>query len=219
MTDNFKLMRGYMKDLGIPEDKLRINDKVFEIQVLRRGKDHPDMPAANYSFKNYYIDSLESYDRVEDEIKQCCKLLGLRAYISVNVKSKEKLQLQCLKIIADNLAMGELKKPWKIFYKAFGTTVAPEQRWVVDIDKQDDIDDKEYINQIIYVIESCQSGHDKNVITIVPTKSGCHLITHPFNLKEYNDKMTTIQHNEWEDNIDIPEIKKNHLTLLYENLA
>ena len=38
-----------MRELGIPEKKEKINDKVFEVQLLRRGKDHPDLPAANYS--------------------------------------------------------------------------------------------------------------------------------------------------------------------------
>ena len=113
--------------------------------------------------------------------------------------------------------MGELKKPWKIFYKAFGNTKSEEQRWIVDVDRQDDIDDKEYLSQITYVIESCSSGFDKNVITTIPTKSGFHIITHPFNVKEYNDKMDAFAKNEWHDNVDIPEIKKNHISLLYEN--
>ena len=33
MTDNFAIFREYMKGLGIPETKERINDKVFEIQI------------------------------------------------------------------------------------------------------------------------------------------------------------------------------------------
>lgn len=209
MTDNFALIRDYMKNLGIPETKERINDKVFEIQLLRRGKDCPDMPAANYSFKNYYIDSLEGYDRVTDEIKKCCEMFRLRAYVSVNVKSKTKLQLTCLKIISDNLCMGELKKPWKTFYRAFGTTKADEQRWVIDIDE----DAINYTDGIVHIINLCQSGYSHNVIGVVPTKSGIHLITHPFNVKEYQDKF-----KELNADVEIPDIKKNHITLLYENL-
>ena len=209
MTDNFNLFRTYMMELDIPLDKLHINDNVFEIQLLRRGKDHKDMSAANYSFKNYYIDSIEGFDKVTDEIKKCCEMFGLRAYISVNVKSKTKLQLQCLKIISDNLCMGELKKPWKTFYKAFGSTVSKDQRWIVDVDTTN----REFINSVIYIIESCQSGYDKNVICEVPTKFGVHLITHPFNMKDYQDKLDAID-TEYEK----PEIKKNHITLLYENL-
>ena len=205
MTDNFALIRNYMKGLGIPENKLAINDNVFEIQVLRRGKDHPGLPASNYSFKNYYVDSLESYDRYEDEIKKCCKMFGLRAYVSVNVKSKEKLQLQCLKIIADNLSMGELKKPWKIFYKAFGNTVCKDGRWIVDID------DLYIKDAIIDVIKKCQSKYANPVIMEVPTKNGVHIITHPFNLADYDKYCRMLS-------IEKAEVKKNHITLLFEDL-
>ena len=114
--------------------------------------------------------------------------------------------------------MGELKKPWKIFYKAFGNTKAEQQRWVIDIDLQDDIDNNEYISRIVEVVNNCQYSHEHNLIKTIKTKSGYHLITHPFNVKEYNDKMEFLQRTIWGDNVDIPDIKKNHLTLLYENL-
>ena len=210
MTDNFSIIREYMRNLGIPEKKEFINDKVFEIQLLRRGKDNPDLPAVNYSFKNYYVDSIELFDRYEDEIKKCCEMFRLRAYVSINVKSKTKLQLQCLKIISDNLCMGELKKPWKIFYKAFGSTKSDEQRWIVDVDSKDN----DYINTIKELVNDCQSGFETNVITTIGTKSGIHLITHPFNVKQYKDLFEQY----YPVVTDVPEIKKNHITLLYENL-
>lgn len=205
MTNNFELFKNYMRELGIPEKKEKINDKVFEVQLLRRGKDHPDLPAANYSFKNYYIDSIEIFERLESEIITCCNTFGLRAYISVNVKSKTKLQLECLKIISDNLCMGELKKPWKTFYKAFGNTKAEEQRWIVDVDNPSIIID------VVRIIESCQSGYDTPIICTVPTKSGIHVITHPFNLAQYQKGLETYGIND-------AEVKKNHITLLYEDL-
>ena len=45
----------------------------------------------------------------------------------------------------------------------------------------------------------------------MPTKSGLHLITKGFNLQEFNYNCD----NELGYEIDV---KKNHLTLLYENL-
>ena len=52
------------------------------------------------------------------------------------------------------------------------------------------------------------------VVARIPTKSGFHLITYPFNLQEFN--------NYWKEgefkNIPVPEIKKNHITLLYESI-
>lgn len=54
MVDNFELFKKYyINEISIaplPED-----DMYFVIELIRRGKDHPDLPAANYHFKNYYI--------------------------------------------------------------------------------------------------------------------------------------------------------------------
>lgn len=91
MTDNFSYIFKYMQDLGIvqtKDDALK-TDLFFDVQLIRRGKDHPNLPAANYTFKTYYFDSLESFDKSYDEIKKCCDMFGLRAYVSVNAKSKQ----------------------------------------------------------------------------------------------------------------------------------
>jgi hypothetical protein len=45
----------------------------------------------------------------------------------------------------------------------------------------------------------------------LPTRSGFHLITRPFDVEEFQLMMK-------EREKELPEIKKNHLTLLFENL-
>ena len=54
MTDNFKTYRDYI-DEQFKSSILPENDTYFVVELMRRGKDNPDMPAANYHFKNYYI--------------------------------------------------------------------------------------------------------------------------------------------------------------------
>jgi len=51
----------------------------------------------------------------------------------------------------------------------------------------------------------------KKVVEIVPTKSGGHIITHPFNTVEFANKACRCKTVEG-------LIKKNGLTLLYENI-
>ena len=82
MTDNFERFRPFMH---LPEKDG--GDAYYVIELVRRGKDCPDLPAANYHFKNYYIDTLEKYGKVQGEIRILCRTLRLRAYISVNRKS------------------------------------------------------------------------------------------------------------------------------------
>ena len=69
MTDNFDLFREYIKKAGIPDSKNYLNDKFFLVELIRRGKDCPNLPAANYTFKIYYVDSIEEYDRANQAVQ------------------------------------------------------------------------------------------------------------------------------------------------------
>ena len=209
MTNNINIMRQYMIDLGIPLMQSYRKDLYFDVQLIRRGKDNKDMPAANYTFKTYYIDSIELFDRYIEEIKTCCELFKLRAYISVNAKSKIELSKKTLLKYAEMVATEEFKKPWRLCDSVNGELDGPEKRWILDIDDIDMNDDrlKKYSN----IIESCESKFEKIIVICLPTKSGIHIITHPFNSEKFKNICI-------ENNLDVPDIKKNHITLLYENL-
>ena len=85
-----------------------------------------------------------------------------------------------------------------------------EKRWVVDIDDCK-LEDK-ILDDVTKIINSCVSSYNgNNVVCYIPTKSGVHIITHPFNLKQFYDECDN-------EHLDRFEVKKNHITLLYENL-
>ena len=209
MTNNIDVMRQYMLDLGIPVKQMYRKDLYFDVSLVRRGKDNPDLPAANYTFKMYYIDSIELFDRYIEEIKTCCELFRLRAYISVNAKSKVELSKKTLLKYAEMVATEEFKKPWRLCDSVNGGLDGKEKRWILDVDDMN-MDD-ERIKKYCEIIESCESGYDKRIVTVIPTRSGMHIITHPFNSEKY-EKLCI------ENNLAIEGIKKNHITLLYENL-
>ncbi len=209
MTNNIDIMKWYMKNLGIPVEQRYRNDLYFDVQLIRRGKDNPDIPAANYIFKTYYIDSIELFDKYIDEIKICCDLFRLRAYISVNVKSKFELLKKTLVKYAEMVAIGEFKKPWRFCDYVNVSLSGKEKRWVIDCDECDNFDD--YIYNVKSIIQKCTCKYDNPIVIEIPTKTGYHLITHPFNTYEFNKHFEKLS-------IDKPEIKKNHITLLYENL-
>lgn len=200
-----------MQDLGVvkTKDEALKSDLFFDVQLIRRGKDHPGLPAANYTFKTYYFDSLESFEKSYDEIKKCCDMLGLRAYVSVNAKSKQEASKKTLERYAHNIVMGEYRKPWRDFSSVCGGLEGVEKRWVVDCDDTNKYSD--YVLEILRIIRNCDSVFSDPIVTLFNTKSGCHIITHPFNLKQFND---LCEYNK----VDKPDIKKNHITLLYENL-
>ncbi|MBR1449668.1 MAG: hypothetical protein IJ588_14985 [Prevotella sp.] len=216
MTDNFIRYREFIEATGgLPDDNEKGNlDRYYVIELMRRGKDNPDLPAANYHFRNYYIYSWRDLDRYEQEIKQVCQMLNLRAYCSVNYKRMSQVALDTLAESARRIAAHDYKRFYSIFESCSGKYVERgDELWVVDID---DVTDEPVLAAVRRYIRTMQSGYADPVVYTMPTRSGVHIITRPFNLKQFKDgfwEAITAQYN-----IDVPDVKKNHLTLLYENL-
>ena len=213
MTDNFKLIEKYMIEKGIPVSIKDAGDLFFNIQLVRRGKDHPNLPAANYTFKLYYIDSIEKMNFFKDEIIKCCEIFGLRAYVSVNVKSKELYSKYCGFKYAQNSLNNEFKKPWAVPHHVFGKcNPCGDKVWIVDVDDVDKIPNIEV--EVISTILRCKSNFPNPILLELPTKSGIHVLTRPFNVHDFE----TFWRNEHSPYIGVPDIKKDHITLLYENI-
>lgn len=208
MTDNFKIYRDYI-DEQFKSSILQENDTYFVVELMRRGKDNPDMPAANYHFKNYYIRKVEDLDKYENEIKLLCDVMRLRAYVSVNYKSFKQVTLDTLVELSRRVANNDFKKNYNVYESCSGSYVnSQNKRWVVDLDdcKMDD----SYVTCIEDYINDCKPYGVNKIIARIPTRSGVHLITKAFYKDEFKAKC--------EIHTQVPDIKENHLTLLYENL-
>ena len=198
MINNFELIKSLLE---FPND-----DIYYHLQILRRGKDHPELPAANRVIKSYFICSLESLDYVEDEIKKLCEFFGARAYINLTPKSIKKTTMFQLKYIAQRAYEGDYKKIWKSWNTCAGEIKGEEPRWVVDVDNMS-------INNSNLQKENCEERLVKylaylepvgnKVIAKIPTKNGYHLITTPFNIQRFKEQCPDI------------DVHKNNPTLLY----
>jgi len=190
MIDNFELIKPFLE---FPND-----DIYYHLQILRRGKDHPELPAANRVIKPYFICSLESLDYVEDEIKKLCEFFGARAYINLAPKSIKKTTILQLKYLTQRVYEGDFKKIWKSWNTCAGEIKGEKPRWVVDIDNN------EKWNYVMDDIDTLEPySIDTKYITNIPTKSGWHIITTPFNLQQFKQIYPDI------------DVHKNNPTLLY----
>lgn len=214
MTDNFNLYKEYITN-DFNNSSLDDGDMYFVVELMRRGKDNPDMPAANYHFKNYYIRKPEDLDRYKSEIIMLCDMLRLRAYVSVNYKSFRQVTLDTLAELARRVANNDYKKNYNVYESCSGQYChSQNKRWVIDIDDETSIN-SDKVKKIEDIINLCQPTNKDKIITKIPTKSGVHIITTPFDRIQFALNCT----DNLENGInDIPDIKKNHLTLLYENL-
>lgn len=210
MTDNFTNFRNFMQ---LPEAEG--GDAYYVIELVRRGKDCPDLPAANYHFKNYYIDTLTKYDKVQDEIRLLCRTLRLRAYVSVCRKSFRRVTMNTIAEMARRASLEDFRRPYAIFESCSGKDVGTDDKhWVVDIDDCmfNTHPSVQKRARIIRIVNECEPKGDK-IEMMLPTRTGTHLITRPFNLKQFH----CLCKEELEEE-EIPDVKKNHLTLLFEDL-
>jgi hypothetical protein len=191
MVDNFELIKPLLK---FPND-----DTYYHLQILRRGKDHPELPAANRVIKSYFIIDINDLDFYEQEIKNLCKLFGARAYINLAPKSIKKTTMLQLKYLAQRAYEGDFKKIWRSWNTCAGEIKGEEPRWVVDIDKQ--LSEEEYNRFLKYLTYLEPLGN--KVIVKIPTKDGIHLITKPFNIQQFKEQCPDI------------DVHKNNPTLLY----
>ena len=191
MINNFKLIKPLLE---FPND-----DIYYHLQILRRGKDHPELPSANRVIKPYFICSLESLDYVEDEIRGLCEFFGARAYINLAPKSIRKTTMLQLKYLAQRTYEGDYKKIWKSWNTCAGEIKGENPRWVVDIDSSNI--KWNYVMDYIDTLEPYSM--DTKYITNIPTKSGWHIITTPFNLQQFKQIYPDI------------DVHKNNPTLLY----
>jgi hypothetical protein len=214
MTNNFDLYKEYITN-DFNNSLLDDGDMYFVVELMRRGKDNPDMPAANYHFKNYYIRKPEDLDRYKSEIIMLCDMLRLRAYVSVNYKSFRQVTLDTLAELARRVSNNDYKKNYNVYESCSGQYChSQNKRWVIDIDDETSIN-SDKVKKIEDIINLCQPINKNKIITKIPTKSGVHIITTPFDRIQFALNCT----DNLENGInDMPDIKKNHLTLLYENL-
>lgn len=170
MTDNFESFKNYIQ-LYYPRFN-RDDDSYFSVEIIRRGKDHPDLPAANYHFKTYYINTIVELDLFKEEIKTLCDTFKMRAYFSINQKSYYQVMLNTSAELSRRLAGHDYKKPYAIWKSCSGKYLNNrDKRWVIDIDNPEF--KKEYVSLI--------GKH--NILYKLKTRSG---IWYSFNYKAFS---------------------------------
>lgn len=238
MTNNFELLRPLVA-IKLPEDRAHYNGYFLYVQLLARQSDDPMVngqkdPAYHgnmhsRSLHDYFVYSLEQYDSLCPEWKDLCDKYNVRAYIRLNRRSdagmarelERKLFEQRMKnthydevgnLVTVNGAMWQ--KPQKLLASAAGLCNVESKEttlWLLDLDK-------EYLpyEPIIHeLVKQCESTAPNDNLFVVPTKSGKHLLAHPFNQSKFSEL--------WNKHPDLCKVKKcdihkDNPTVLYVNV-
>lgn len=202
MIDNFDKIRKLLNFSNSEDD-------FYFLQILQRKKDFTGTSKINGSNNNsrlvkaYYIKSLEHFDFIKPEVIKLCEVFEARAGINLNKRSFERTAYHHLKKVTDQILNKAFNKAYKAYSSAAGDYLSNEDKiWILDIDDMFDID-KRTSDMISFIDRECQPYSSNKYITIIPSKNGYHILTKPFDVKNFKERYPKI------------DIHKNNPTNLY----
>lgn len=201
MIDNFNQI------IDIINKKDVTDDNFFFLQILKRKKENPDMTSNNITVDIFYIKTADDLIKKRDRIIKRCADENARAYFSLNMRSKRKVALHTMKLIAECIFNNNYDVA-NIYTSACGASHQdPNKTWVIDVDYDKNMPDEYNVGFIMGLTDLIselivETGKTPNIHQI-PTKNGVHLITQPFNVKKFSEIHPTI------------DIHKNNPTILY----
>ena len=206
IVDNFEQIKQLLT--------FKSEDEFYHLQILKRKKDCPEHEKGRNNnarcIKTYYIQNVEYLESKKEEIIGLCKMFNARAYINLNTKSFTKTGFELNVQLGIRLQAKQFNHMYRLYETVIGGSEVNvgEKRWIIDIDTKD-------LNEVIdtqLAIERCQSSQGTisdtrwdNLVDLIPTVNGYHIITHPFNLKQIEPFKA----------LHPFDIQKNNPTLLY----
>lgn len=170
-------------------------DKFYYIQLLLRKKDStedkPNLINNNSRvIRNYFVSNEEYLDFYFKEMIDLCDVTGARAGIRLNRRSWRRLWWKHERKLME---IGEEER-YQATPKAFSAVAGKfsaegkTKTWIVDVDAEDL--EIMSLDEIKDKIESITQPEGQKVIAEIPSKTGWHLITRPFNLQAWRDIKT-----------------------------
>jgi hypothetical protein len=174
-------------------------DRFYFVQIIKRRKEDASMEVGTKTIRTYFIDTMEYFDKKEEEIISLCEEFKARAMIKLNRRSYKKTAHKAMLDMVKKLDSGAYRA-CKTSYDtaASGSPVEEEKIWIVDIDPEE----MEDLYEIMRAIDESQSKYEKNVVGSLPSKNGLHLLTRPFDVRDIHRAYPDI-------------VKKDALTNLY----
>lgn len=200
-VDNFDLFAKKLFEHPLKDDEF------YFLQILVRGKDghHVSGNNKNRLVKYYTITSAEQLLSLKNEILAICHVDNARAYIHPTKRNAKEVANIAVELAVHTF----VSQNWIGFKSMYSTAcgqsfVTSDKKFIVDLDdihEGDAILDE--IRNKIYSYRGHGGENSDKVFMTVPTKSGVHLITWPFDVGQFTKDFPGI------------DIHKNNPTLLY----
>ena len=142
------------------------------------------------------------------KIIEKCEKNNARAYININRLDLEKIALYTQKLIINCIINKDLRGVKGAYASACSTYHSEKnKRWIIDID-EDELPYKDEVIEIITTLHNSMPKQGYKILAEIPTKTGIHIITEPFEPSRFSHIMMV-------KNLNKIERKDNSPTLLY----
>lgn len=196
MINNFNLITPWFENL------LDQGDFYF-VQIIQRKKEC-DI-SSNYNvIKDYHFFDKEYFLSKRNEIITLCKTFNARAYFWINPRNCKEVQYEILREIIESLEQNT-HNLFKCVSRAIGRkrNNKYQAKWILDFDTKD----WSIINKYLDLVKECRPEGEK-IKYDLPTVNGIHIITTPFDIEQFKQKLAIAQ---------LPNINihKDNPTVLY----
>ncbi len=186
------------KSLILPLLEFPHKECFYFVQILERKKDHPEggITGSNNNsrlIKPYFIKSIEQLEKQWPEMVKLAELFGARVMINLNPRNFQKAAFHLLQKVANQMSNGDYQSIYKAYTSVCGEYHSEiDKRWLIDLDASDMMIYDEIKNFVIG-LQSQITNREYKILAELPTKSGMHIITNPFNLELFTKKYPMIE--------------------------
>lgn len=201
------------KELILPLLEFPHKDSFYFVQILQRKKDHKGTALGGSNnnsrlIKAYYVTSKEKLEILWEEMTKLADLFNARVSINLNPRSFEKTAFAVMQKIANQMMNKDFYNVRKAYDSVCGIYQDElDKRWIIDIDRED----MPQLYDIWTFVEELQreiTNKPYKILANLPSKSGCHIITNPFNIERFSKKFPKIEiHKNNPTNCFIPDEK------------
>lgn len=175
-------------------------NRFMYLQIIQRSRDHKE-EGENGVKRVYFIRSKEHLQKLMPEIILLCEHYKARAYINPSIKDFDRLQKLMLSNLANDIYLNSTRTPERCLHSTADKLSSYDPLWVVDID---DMSYKQRVWDWIHswFMEKFKYGPatmqpkeyfvTNSIKATIPSKSGCHIITRPFDLYQFSQEFPDI---------------------------
>lgn len=202
MINNWEILKGIIT-FDNPGD-------FYIIQIIKRRKDNPDLDKTSVILKEKYATSQKYLESRLPEWMEYAKTNNARIYINPNRRDMTKMGIRMISALSEYVLTNQYNVFPDIFAKTVGKFSDEKiKRWIIDIDDVDEVPVP--LLALIKELHGKNTRIERNILAIVPTNSGFCVITEPFDMKKFKNRVSEII-----GNAEIPTVFKNSPVLLFK---